>query len=82
MRRGAEQPLRFHSAPVRDSFTTAICFASSISMRGTPLALDQVAFSFSTLMSTCDLRRLCSYRSRRAGGRSSGVPSLYPFCLK
>ena len=32
----------------------------------------------SFLTSTFELRPLCSYRSRRAGGRSSGVPSTKP----
>src|ERR1041385_6220136 len=39
---------------------------------------DQEAAGFSFFTSTLDLRPLCSYFSRRAGGRSSGVPSTNP----
>ena len=48
-----------------------------------PSALSSSADHFNFFTSTLEFRPLCSYFSRRAGGRSSGVPSdKTPFGLK
>ena len=61
-----------------ESLDMTVCNRSNDLVWG---ALGSNIVHFSFLMSTLDLRPLASYFSRRAGGKSSGVPSMKPHLL-